>query len=179
VLTFQGGQATKLNNVETTTGSAAGTAASEWMQGQPWDLVYGKGVVEPKRLHLITTAQVKLGSTGTFSFLRPSGFRGDPLQLEMDNADGQRFRFVLTQSDRMVLYRLDEEIKKVADHPLGWKWQPNQGTSVTVSGDSNTLTVRVTQSGHEGMIAYTHSVPVSLEELELINHDAIDLLVSP
>jgi hypothetical protein len=179
VLTFQGGQATKLINVEATTGSAASIDAGEWMQGKPWDLVYGKGVVEPNQLHLNTTAQVKLGRTGAFSFLRPSGFRGDPLQLEMDNADGHRFRFVLTRSDRMVLYRLDEEIKKVADRPLGWKWQPDQATSVIVSGDSNVLTIRVQQSGHEGTIAYTHSVPVSLEELDLINHDAIELLVLP
>ncbi|BCU81491.1 hypothetical protein JIR001_12740 [Polycladomyces abyssicola] len=179
VLTFQGGQATKLSNVETSTGSAARTAAGEWMQGQPWDLVYGKGVVEPKRLHLNTNVQVKLGRAGALSFLRPTGFRGDPLQLEMDNADGHRFRFVLTRSDRMVLYRLDEEIKKVADSPLGWKWQTDQETSVTVSGDSNVLTIRVKQSGHVGTIVYTHAVPISLEELDLINHDAIDLLVSP
>ncbi|MBN2909901.1 hypothetical protein JQC72_10230 [Polycladomyces sp. WAk] len=178
-LTFRGGQATKLNNVETATGSAASSAAGEWMQGHPWDLVYGKGVLEPKRLHLNSTAQVKLGRSGTFSFLRPSGNLGDPLQLEMDNADGHRFRFVLTRTDRMVLYRLDEEIKKVADRPLGWKWQPDQETSVAVSGDSNVLNIRVKQSGNEGTIGYTHSVPVSLEELDLINHEAIDLLVLP
>jgi len=178
-LTFRGGQATKLNNVETSTGSAASSAAGEWMQGHPWDLVYGKGVLEPKRLHLNSTAQVKLGRVGTFSFLRPSGNLGDPLQLEMDNADGHRFRFVLTRTDRMVLYRLDEEIKKVADRPLGWKWQPDQETSVAVSGDSNVLNIRVKQSGNEGTIGYTHSVPVSLEELDLINHEAIDLLVLP
>jgi hypothetical protein len=90
--------------------------------------------------------------------------------------DGSRYRLVWDDKQRVTLYRIQNQVEKVAEQTL--KWELNDGDPIHVSVFSNydKLQIKLTQRGNSADVNYTSQTPIVLKDITIHNNKGFQLI---
>lgn len=154
---------------------------SVWMNGQPWHLDFGQGILKTENgtnhLEVFTKSQVRLGITGgttTFFFIPPE--KGDPLYMDIQVIDGSRYRLVWEETNHLTLFYLQDKMKRIKQERINWKPSKDEPVQVTVHSAFNELNIQLTQGSNMAEIKHTHDDPIPIQDIILRNSRSFGLI---
>ncbi|SDW31088.1 hypothetical protein SAMN05444487_102221 [Marininema mesophilum] len=175
-ITLEGQQGTSFNQPAITKLQDAKSVADVWMKDSPWTLMEGTGVIDGKRFNLDSDSRVNLKpGQNNFSFKRAEDFNGDPLRMEMENADGSRYQFNWLHSGRLELSRLDYNLQQLASGKMSSGWVPDRKSSVSIAGNTQEFSVGVKQGSLEKQVQHQPDGPIALRSITILSQSGLTL----
>ncbi|MFD1395197.1 hypothetical protein ACFQ49_08465 [Kroppenstedtia eburnea] len=148
-----------------------------WMEGQPWVLVDGDGILYPDRFEVGTDARVHVNQDqSSFSFKRGEDFAGDPLRMEMESVTGERYTLSWMKNGLIELSRVGYETEKLGSGYLGTKWDPTKDSGVSITSDSSEFSIELTHQNVNRKIETHPDKPVSLRRISIVTQSEITLM---
>jgi hypothetical protein len=153
-----------------------------WMNQQPWQIDFGQAVLgidenHLNRLEVFPKTQIRLSPAAAIGgvTLIPAK-KSDPLHMDIQTVDDSRYRLVWDDKQRVTLYRIQNQVEKVAEQTL--KWELNDGDPIHVSVFSNydKLQIKLTQRGNSADVNYTSQTPIVLKDITIHNNKGFQLI---
>ncbi|MDA8353134.1 MAG: hypothetical protein M0Z65_08110 [Firmicutes bacterium] len=150
---------------------------SKWMEWQPWLLVSGDGVLHRNQFHVDSEARIRVKKDkSSFVFKRKKGFDEDPLRLEMESVDGDRYYFTWSKEGRLELNRLGYENKKLGDAYIGTNYTPEEESRITIQNTSKGLSIQVEQGSQQSEIQTRPAKPITFRNYTIITQSELSLI---
>ncbi|MGF7087853.1 hypothetical protein JOD24_001690 [Kroppenstedtia sanguinis] len=148
-----------------------------WMEGQPWVLVDGDGILHPDRFEVGSNARVHMDQEqSSFSFKRGEDFDGDPLRLELESVTGEHYTLSWMKNGLIELSRVGYETEKLGASYLGTKWDPTKDSGVAITSDSSEFSIELTHQDVKRKIETHPDKPVSLRKISIVTQSEITLM---
>ncbi|MFC4078255.1 hypothetical protein [Salinithrix halophila] len=174
---LEGQQGTTFNKPGVSKFEKEEDVVNQWMGQYPWVLVDGSGVIRGKEFELDSNARVDLRKgEESFAFKRPTGYKEDPLKMELENADGSRYQFNWTKDGKMELVRLDYNTEQLGVDWVDGKWVPDQETKVSIVGTSQEFSVGIAQDALRNQVLTQPDKPVSIRNVSILSQSGLKLI---
>jgi hypothetical protein len=149
------------------------SSLAQWRGHGPFELTAGSAVLTDGNFQAEQKAYIRVPEK--FSFQRSKEYEGDPLQLEMESADGSRYRLLWSKDGKLELYRLGYQVERLATTFLYGDWEGDQPAEVTLVKKPRQLEVNVKQGSNTGQLVYKYERPVSLRSIYLSSDSDLEL----
>ncbi|GGA39950.1 hypothetical protein GCM10007416_11140 [Kroppenstedtia guangzhouensis] len=174
---MKGEKGTRFANPEISRIDSETESLSGWMEGQPWLLVDGNGILYQDRFEVGPDARVHVNQEqSSFFFKRKEDFEGDPLRLEMESVTGERYTLSWMKNGLIELSRIGYETEKLGTGYLGTKWDPAKDSGVSIASDSSEFSVELTHQNVKRKIETHPTKPVSLRRISVVTKSEITLM---
>ncbi|PTX53895.1 hypothetical protein C8P63_12513 [Melghirimyces profundicolus] len=154
-----------------------GDSLNKWMDWQPWELVSGNGVLYRNTFTVGPDARVTVNSKKpSFVFKRKEDFKEDPLRMEMESVNGERYLFDWLRNGTMELSRVGYESEKLGTRFLGEKYHPATESRVSINSNSQGFFVNVKHDQAVQEIRTTSTTPITIRTFTIITKSEIILM---
>ncbi|SFS59570.1 hypothetical protein [Marininema halotolerans] len=176
-VSVEGQQGTSFNQPNITKLKGEKAVAQAWMKQFPWTLMEGTGVIEDHQFKLDSESRVDLKpGQEQFAFQRTKNYSGDPLRMEMENADGNRYQFNWVRNGSMELARLDYDVQRLALGAMSRSWDPGKKSTVSIVGNTQEFTVGVKQGALKEQVQHQPDGPLSLRTVTILSQPGLTLI---
>src|SRR5699024_12454332 len=100
----------------------------------------------------------------------------DPLRLEMESVDGDRYYFTWSKEGRLELNRLGYENKKLGDAYIGTNYTPEEEPRITIQNTSKGLSIQVEQGSQQSEIQTRPAKPITFRNYTITTQSVLSLI---
>ncbi|MBA4600880.1 hypothetical protein [Thermoactinomyces mirandus] len=171
---FRGGDGSILYNPKINSLLDPGAVIRKWMNQQPWIIDYGQAILSSNdkgqmSLEAFPDAQIRLEANAASGFM-VQPFSDKPFAMDIQTLGIIRYRLVLSGEDKhVVLYDLDGQMKKVAEHDFP-QYDGKKPVQISITSNMNTLNIYLGYGTDSIELNHTAREPILIKDVTL-HHD--------
>ncbi|SEN24050.1 hypothetical protein [Lihuaxuella thermophila] len=177
---FRGNERTTVSQVSISRFHDSQTALEKWMNGHQWDLAHGEVLADQKGIRVQPKSQLQISKFGFFSFqfFYPEKIPTDPVQLDLETAEGNQLKFIWRKNRNIELNHIDDQLKLTTKKIL-WDWDPKIPAKVNVHNQDTMVKIEIEQKNKSESLIYYFDRPVLIKKGIVPIEEEMDIKILP